>query len=1034
MAVVSGTPRNDRITPAGVSSGVIGIPGLGDDTITGSAGNDTIDAGAGFDLVDYQAYTAQLTILVSGYVTASVTKPDGSIDMLSNVERIAAGSANDLLTGFSGALAQPVWLRGNAGNDTIDGAANRDIAADYSNSLAAINVRLTPATGAIGGTASDGWGGTDTLINLRRVIGTRFNDTIVGGAFGDVFVVISAEGAKTLNGNGSSDRGNELQYAVSASLLIDLGGRSPSGGFNGLTVKPNGLTDTLMNFTRVVGGSGADTILGTWADDTLQGGAGNDILIGRSGNDTVSYAETATSGEAGFGARVDLTAGTARDPWGDADTLIDIEAVQGSALGDELRGRDLGFATRSFLQGGQGADTLTGAGAGFTAADHNEDPAAVDVQLSLGQARDGWGGTDILVGINAARGSAFGDNLSGGGADDWLTGGAGNDTLLGGGGNDRLTGDDGNDVITGFAGDDVITGGNGRDTMSGGTGADRFGFALSATTRGAVSSVANQDVITDYSFVEGDQIRLSSGLGDVVWRGFTAFPLTALLSEVTLGGTVAPVSPIAWFIPIAPSEGQGGWLVVDENGDGTLQVNEFAVRLASPVSPGQLSLVGPAIATILGDPLNNVLFATGRTDGLRGQEGADTLYGSTAIDVLVGGDGNDTYVVRNFETVLVEGVAEGELDLVWMTVPGATISANIEEIRLIEAANLVTGANTDETIVANPLLASTISARGGNDVLWGSALADTLDGGDGDDILRGQGGADRMFGGLGNDQFVVSDPGVVITEYINSGTDTAWVAVNNFTMPLNLEIGRLSAAGAFQLNGSEGDEDLVANPGRASQLNGNGGDDVLWGSAFADTLNGGLGDDILRGQGGTDVMAGGLGDDQYVVFAQGASVVEAADAGRDIVYFVGAGSFTLGPHIEEARLAELGTGLIGSDGAELLVGNSGGLGSFIRGNGGNDVIWGTAGADTLVGGAGNDTLYGQRGADIFRYDAPGWGFDQIGGFAAGLARLQFTPASGVSAFGQLALSTAGGNTTVSHANGVIQVFGVTLVASDFLFG
>jgi Ca2+-binding RTX toxin-like protein len=995
--MVTGTARSDLITPGAISGGVTGMPGLGDDSITGSAGNDTIDAGPGFDLVDYQTNAAPLTILLNGTTTASTTKPDASIDTLSNVERIAAGTANDLLTGFAGALAQPIWLRGNAGNDTIDGASNRDIGADYSNSPAAINVALTPLTGAAGGTARDGWGGIDTLINVRRVIGTRFNDTIVGGAFGDVFVVTSAEGAKTLNGNGSSDRGNELQYAVTTALLIDLGGRSPSGGFNGLTIKANGLTDTLMNFTRAVGGTGNDTILGTWGDDTLQGGAGDDTILGRSGGNTAAYAETATSGTPLFGARVDLTAGTARDPWGGSDVLVDIQSVQGSALADALKGRDLGFTTRSLLAGGQGNDTLTGAGAGFTAADYNDDPAAVDVQLGLGQARDGWGGTDMLVGINAARGSAFGD------------------------------------VLTGGAGDDVITGGNGRDTMAGGTGADRFGFSITST-RGAASSATSPDLITDYTVLEGDQIRLSSTLGDVVWRGFTGFSLTALVSEVALGGQVKPASPIAWFIPIAPSAGKGGWLAVDENGDGTLQMGEFAVRLDSAILPGQFSLVGPAIATIFGDSLNNVLTATGRTDGLRGLDGSDTLYGSTAIDNLVGGGDNDTYVVRNAETVLVEGVLEGDRDVVWMAVPGATLSANVEEIRLIETANLVTGANTDETIVANSFLASTIYARGGDDVLWGGALADTLDGGDGDDIIRGQAGADRMFGGLGNDQFVVNDLGVVITELLNSGTDTAWVAVNGFSMPLNVEIGRLSAPGATQLSGSEGDEDLVANIAQASLLNGNGGNDVLWGSAFADTINGGLGDDILRGQGGNDVMAGGAGNDQYVVFAPGATVSEAASAGRDIVYFAVSGSFALGPNIEEARLVELGTGLIGGDGAELLVGNSAGLASAIRGNGGDDVIWGTAAGDTLTGGAGNDILYGQRGADIFRYDAPGWGFDQIGGFAAGLAKMQFTSSSGVAAFGQLALSTLGGNTTITHANGVIQVFGVTLTASDVLFG
>ncbi|MCX7372690.1 MAG: hypothetical protein NTW56_09705 [Alphaproteobacteria bacterium] len=40
----------------------------------------------------------------------------------------------------------------------------------------------------------------------------------------------------------------------------------------------------------------------------------------------------------------------------------------------------------------------------------------------------------------------------------------------------------------------------------------------------------------------------------------------------------------------------------------------------------------------------------------------------------------------------------------------------------------------------------------------------------------------------------------------------------------------------------------------------------------------------------------------------------------------------------------------------------------------------------------------------------------------------------MTAFSQLSLNVAGGNTQVNHANGVVLVFGATLTASDFIFG
>lgn len=325
-----------------------------------------------------------------------------------------------------------------------------------------------------------------------------------------------------------------------------------------------------------------------------------------------------------------------------------------------------------------------------------------------------------------------------------------------------------------------------------------------------------------------------------------------------------------------------------------------------------------------------------------------------------------------------------------------------------------------------------LNGGAGQDQLFGGNGNDTLNGGADDDVLYGGAGQDSMIGGTGNDAFVVEQAGDVIVEVAGGGTDTAFVSVDDWSNAPNVEIARLSGS-ATRIFGSAGDEDLVANQTAASSVDGQGGDDTLWGSVFNDVLNGNLGNDILRGQGGADQFFGGPGNDQFVVFDSGSVITENAGEGYDIVYFAGSGTFSIGNNVEEARLFASGTGLIGNAGDNLLVGNNGGVASFINGGAGQDVIYGTAAADTLIGGAGNDTFYTQGGNDLLRYDATGWGVDQVAGFTPG-ARIQFTAESGITSFGQLNLNLAGGNTQVNAAGGTILVFGASLTASDFLFG
>lgn len=107
----------------------------------------------------------------------------------------------------------------------------------------------------------------------------------------------------------------------------------------------------------------------------------------------------------------------------------------------------------------------------------------------------GWYGDDFLVGDDLFSTSTGNDSLYGE---------YGNDTLYGGSGNDILSGGDGNDFLSGS--------GSSRsselDTLTGGTGSDFFSLGYNGSYTEIDYLGSGYAIITDFSPVEGDRIRL----------------------------------------------------------------------------------------------------------------------------------------------------------------------------------------------------------------------------------------------------------------------------------------------------------------------------------------------------------------------------------------------------------------------------------------------------------------------------------------------------------------------------------------------
>ena len=229
---------------------------------------------------------------------------------------------------------------------------------------------------------------------------------------------------------------------------------------------------------------------------------------------------------------------------------------------------------------------------------------------------------------------------------------------------------------------------------------------------------------------------------------------------------------------------------------------------------------------------------------------------------------------------------------------------------------------------------------GGNIDGTGNALNNLITGNSGNNHIDGGLGADTMAGGLGDDTYYVDNPGDVITENANEGTDTVISSIT-YVLGLTSNLENLTLSGSSAINGA-----------------GNTMNNVITGNDGNNNLVGNFGDDVLDGKGGVNFLYGDWGNDTYIVNSVNDHVSElynGADAGgNDTV--MSSITYGLGAYIENLVLT--GSASIGGSGNELnnvLTGNSGD--NQLVGNGGNDTLDGGAGTNFLYGGAGDDTYY-----------------------------------------------------------------------------
>ena len=295
------------------------------------------------------------------------------------------------------------------------------------------------------------------------------------------------------------------------------------------------------------------------------------------------------------------------------------------------------------------------------------------------------------------------------------------------------------------------------------------------------------------------------------------------------------------------------------------------------------------------------------------------MNGGAGADALVGGLGDDTYIVDAAGDVITEVAGEGT-DSVQSSIT-YVLGATLENLTLTGTAAINGTGNTF------------------NNFLAGNGGANVLTGGAGNDMLNGGAGIDTMIGGTGNDIFVVDNIGDITTELVAEGTDSVQSSI---TWTLASEVENLTLTGTTAINGT-----------------GNTLNNALTGNAAANTLTGGAGNDTLNGGAGIDTLIGGIGNDIYVVDVVGDIVTELAAEGTDTIQ--SAVTWTLGTNVENLTLT----------GTTAVNGTGNTLNNVLTGNAAANTLSGGAGNDTLNGGAGIDTLIGGIGNDIFVVDNVG---------------------------------------------------------------
>jgi Ca2+-binding RTX toxin-like protein len=927
--VISGN-NGDNVLNGGLGSDTLD-GGAGDDTLTGGNDNvaDTLMGGAGDDLFELGSNYGGICTDTSGMDTVTSTGTR-SIAFFTGIENLVLlgsadidGTGNELantITGNSGNNE----LTGGLGLDTLIGGLGDDtyvFSADDDSDVIVDTGGIDTLICVEGATLQnkptienlildgnddvDGYGNAlDNVITGNSgdnaLVGLEGADSLYGGAGDDDYFITFADDAfDTVVDSSGTDR------AISNTVSVSIAGYV---GVENILLDGNANLDATGNALAnlITGNNGANILDGGVGVDTLSGGTGSDTYVLGGEQDAVVEA---------FNAGTDTITSTitrSLAPYANVERLTLLGGGNIDGTGNGLDNTITGNAGKNTLDGAAGTDTLFGGLGNDTYVLGNGDDVTSDtggtdtITTTISRSLAPHGTIEVLKLLGSANIDGTGNALA-----NTINGNAGKNVL-----------DGGADAVT-----DFLAGGQGNDTYVLGAGSDLVIEVAGGGTDTITSTITRS--LVPYTDVENLTL-LGTAHIDGIGNG-AANRIVGNNGQNTLDGRGGLDTLEGGNGKDTYVLGNGNDVTFDTGGLDTI-TSTISRSLAQHGAVENLTLLGNANIDGTGNALANVI---------TGNSGANVLSGGgdsySNIDTLIGGQGDDTYVLSDQLDAVVE-VAGGGTDRI-TSASGRDLAdyAQVENLTLIGSSN--------------------VDGRG-------NGLANVITGNSGRNYLDGRGGNDSLYGGADNDTYNLGADNDFIQD--TSGSDTVESSITrsltSFTAIENLRL-----TGTANINGTgNGTNNAIWGNSGKNTLDGAAGKDDLFGGAGADTLIGSTDStgDALSGEAGDDVLiaghgdylVGGGGDDTYVLGANtaGPIVIIGTGGGTDLITSTISRTLLSSWSVENLML--LGNANIDGTGDQsdnVITGNAGK--NTLKGLGGNDTLVATAGIETLKGGVGNDT-------------------------------------------------------------------------------
>lgn len=775
---LSGGTGNDHLSGGAGDDTISG--GDGSDTLVGGYGNDTLDGGVGVDTYMFTREPSTDTLLIGQsdviqisadqYIYELIFKRDGNDLIISSVRHAGVVIGKDFFAEGQNAQVKLLdlnnyWQYLSAADiQTYPWALTPTYGSNWSDTMNG-TVLADRIYGLIGNDMLSGSAGDDYLsggIGDDLIQGDSGSDYTLGGDGNDRFVIVTETGASDYAEGGD---GSDV-YEISPSGGAVTIGQLNNSGNSVDQIKIAALISEVVSFEMldeglllIIDKAGVQTsiVLAKFISSSVQ----HQVVFSDGTILTVNDLKwTGTVGN-------DAHAGTIRP-----------DMIYGLAGDDDLSG---GLAS-DMLYGGDGVDQLSG------------DEGA--------------------------------DKLYGGNGDDVLDGGYQNDELYGEAGNDRLDGGDGDDLLIGGAGSDELRGGAGNDILKniwglwgenridrsyGGAGNDTYMYSDSTNTHGGstldgayVHESPNEgvDVVQSnyYNIFLPDNIEnlIAEGINSQWYTQGANYEVNyiyRIFRGNSLDNVIRMDSSVSahWFDSgkyHILDGGLGNDTLIGSNANEIYVVDSIGDVIIESASSSSTDTVRASISYSLTDLMGveNIELTTDDTTAI-GDAGKNRLDGSMASgeNTLIGGDGDDTYIIDYMDTVL-ETATGGNDKIIIRRVQSDTntfevpVGTNVETFQLDASlsSRVALQGNTESNLLVGNAYGNTLHGGGGNDELLAGgdtyANMDYLYGDEGDDVLTAGSGYNTLVGGVGNDQIQVHYGTDMVMYNQGDGVDTIFVS------------------------------------------------------------------------------------------------------------------------------------------------------------------------------------------------------------------------------------------------------------------